>query len=63
MPTELTPEQKRFESSLSQEESKTAIYIDFEGFMSKPSTASLPLLIGKPPSLPIRTTQKGDKRY
>ena len=38
MPFELTPEQKLYESSLSRVESKTAIYIDFEGFMNKSPT-------------------------
>jgi hypothetical protein len=33
-----TPEQKRYESRLPHGDSKTAIYIDFEGFMSKPPT-------------------------
>jgi hypothetical protein len=38
MPIELTPEQKGYESSLSREELKKAIYIDFEGFEDRPPT-------------------------
>lgn len=38
MPAELTPERKTYEANLPREDLKTAIYIDFEGFMDRPPT-------------------------
>jgi hypothetical protein len=38
LPIDLTPDQKRYEARLTQEDAKAAIYIDFEGFMKKPPT-------------------------
>ena len=38
MTIELTREQKRYETSISKDDLRTAIYIDFEGFMEQPPT-------------------------